>query len=64
MKSKKSTRLSTLLSHLAADEYRVAPLGVGLKTALEGRELGLIEINLDGRKPLYRLTEVGLAYRG
>jgi hypothetical protein len=59
-----STRLLGLLSHLVSTRFKSLPKGVGLKTALQARELGFIEFDRgDLRSAKYRLTEIGLAYR-
>ena len=57
MGMQKSQRLKLLLEHLVVDEFRAAPTGVGLKTAIEARNRGLVEILIEGREPVYRLTE-------
>jgi hypothetical protein len=62
----KSQRLNALLDHLSVDEFREAPFGVGLKTALEARDRELIEIVFvfEGRTAaFFRLTKAGMAFR-
>jgi hypothetical protein len=59
----KPQRLTALLKHLAVDELRSAPPGVGLRTGLEARDLGLVDIVLNGRIAAFRLTEAGRVAR-
>jgi hypothetical protein len=56
-------RLKALLDHLAVDELRDTPPGVGLKTVIEARDLGLIEIVKQGRTLVFCLTKAGQAAR-
>lgn len=56
-------RLGLLLRHLVEDQFRSAPTGVGLKTAINARENGLVEIDFQGRNAFYRLTEAGAKVR-
>lgn len=59
----RTQRLEVLLNHLTATELRGAPTGVGLRTALEARDLGFVEIVMKGRVAAYRLTKAGTAAR-
>lgn len=59
----RTQRLEVLLNYLTATELRGAPTGVGLRTALEARDLGLVEIVMKGRVAAFRLTEAGKAAR-
>lgn len=56
-------RLQTLIDHLDTEEYRTCPHGVGLKTAIQARELGLVEFKEERGRWTYRLTERGENYR-
>lgn len=56
-------RLQTLIDHLDADQFRVCPPGVGLKTAIEARELGLVEFKEERGRWSYRLTQRGCEYK-
>jgi hypothetical protein len=55
-------RLHILLKHLGARGRQSTPKGVGLKTCLVAKDLGLIEIHGDIRNPTLQRTEAGLAY--
>ncbi|KQS74513.1 hypothetical protein [Rhizobium sp. Leaf383] len=63
MRVPKTDRQKKLLAALATYELRKAPKGVGLKTAIVARDLGLVEIEMDGRIPSYRLTKAGRTER-
>lgn len=54
-----AARLQKLIDHLDTACFRGCPDGVGLKTAIQARELGLVEFSGDTGKWTYRLTERG-----
>jgi DNA-binding PadR family transcriptional regulator len=57
-------QLQTLIDHLDTVEFRVCPHGVGLKTAIRARELGLVEFKGEERgRWTYRLTPRGWDYK-
>lgn len=56
-------RLQTLIDYLDTDQFRVCPQGVGLKTAIQARELGLVEFREEGGRWTYRLTTRGCEYK-
>ncbi len=55
----KRDRLRALLHHLAAGDVHELPPGVGLRTALDAKALGLVDITMSGRVFGFRLTEAG-----
>jgi hypothetical protein len=61
--STEEERLFFLLTRLTRRKERAAPKGVGLKTCLQARELGYVEIVGDLRKPTLRLTSTGFIVR-
>lgn len=56
-------RLTLLLAHLEASEWKGLPHNVGLKTALLAKERGYIEGLAEFPHQGYRLTEAGTAAR-
>jgi hypothetical protein len=58
-----SARHLALLRHLTSTTWRRPPRGVGLKTMLQARELGLIEMTGELCASKCRLTPEGLAFR-
>jgi hypothetical protein len=65
MEIRKRTRMELLLDCLTVYEFRTGPKGAGLKTAIRARDLGWVEIRMDGRRAVYQLTHLGwMARRG
>lgn len=56
-------RLNLLLKHLTRRKERSSPKGVGLRTCLQARDLGFVEILGDMRNPKMRLTTIGYAFK-
>lgn len=54
-----AARLQKLIDHLAADRFRGCPDGVGLKIAIQARDLGLVEFRGGTGKWSFRLTQRG-----
>lgn len=54
-----AARLQKLIQHLDTVRFRSCPNGVGMKTAIQARELGFVEFTGDAGKWMYRLTKRG-----
>jgi len=54
-----AARLQKLIDHLATDRFLGFPDGVGLKTAIQARDLGLVEFSGATGKWSFRLTKRG-----
>ncbi|WP_147324549.1 hypothetical protein [Shinella sp. WSJ-2] len=64
-KAEPTKRLHALIDYLDTVQFRRCPTGVGLKTAIRARDLGLVEFDDDeADRWTYRLTDKGAEYRG
>lgn len=55
----RAARLLKLIDHLDTGRFLACPDGVGLKTAIQARDLGLVEFSGGTGKWTFRLTERG-----
>jgi|EndMetStandDraft_3_1072993.scaffolds.fasta_scaffold1235181_1 hypothetical protein len=58
-----TTRLNMLLLHIDTKNFSAPPPRVGIKTVMDARDLGFVEIEGKGRNTKCRLTLLGRAKR-